>query len=462
MYNRSLHFHFTGIGGSGMSGIAEVLHGLGFQVSGSDIKDSGIITRLMNRGIAIKIGHEGCNLPKNASLLVYSSAVGMDNPEVIEARTRGLPVVRRAEVLAELMRLKQGIGVAGSHGKTTTTSMIGSILEHAGFDPTVIIGGQVKALNGSGARLGKGEFLVAETDESDRSFLLLKPAIAVVTNIDAEHLEAYGTILEVERAFEQFVHTVPFYGLGVFCIDDPRTRKFFLGYDRRKVSYGLSPDANVRAENLEYDINSVRYNVFRNDELLFNLRLPIIGRHMATNSLAAIAVALELGIAPELIAEALAKFEGVQRRLEVIGSGNGITVLSDYGHHPTEIRATIGAIRSAWEGKMKRFHCIFQPHRYTRTRDSFVDFIDAFGQCDNLLVSEVYAANEEPIEGISGQRLCEAIAHPSKHYVHNLNEMVEGYVRDLTEGDLVLCLGAGSIGALPERILAAMNKHMAG
>lgn len=456
MYNPYLHFHFTGIGGSGMSGIAEILIHHGFQVSGSDQKSNQACHRLIQLGADIKIGHVKENLPKGASLLVYSSAVSMENPELQEARARGIPVVRRAEVLAELMRLKFGIAVAGSHGKTSTTSMIAAVLEQGKFDPTVIIGGQVKT-HGSGGKLGKGDFLVAESDESDRSFLLLKPTLAVVTNIDNEHINAYQSLSELEHSFEAFVNAVPFYGLAVLCVDDARVKDLASRYKGRKVTYGVSPEANIQAHNISADKQSMSFDVFQGGQFLFNVNLPMPGRHMVVNSLAAIAIGLELNIPKEIIAGALASFGGVKRRLEIIGESNGITVINDYGHHPAEIRATLAALRNGWASKMNQLHVIFQPHRYSRTRDCFVDFIEAFRDCDNLVISEIYSAGEPSISGITGELLCEAISHPSKQYVEKLDDIVPGLVKKLTKGDLVVCLGAGSVGLLPESVLSQIE-----
>lgn len=439
-----------------MSGLAEILLNLGFRVSGSDLKYSEICQRLAKLGAVIQAGHAAVNVPPTASLLVYSSAVHADNVEILEARRRGLPIVRRAEVLAELMRLKYGVAVAGSHGKTTTTSMIAAVLERGGLDPTVIIGGQLQAL-GSGSRLGKSDFLVAETDESDRSFLLLKPTIAVVTNIDAEHLNAYASLLELEQSFENFVHTVPFYGLAVLCVDDARVRDLARRCSGRCITYGMSADAELRASDVMPKKNLSSFEVLKQGELLSHIDLPLLGRHMVVNSLAAVAVGLEFGLAAQVIAEALHNFSGVKRRLEVIGQQNGITLMSDYGHHPSEIRATLRALREGWGDEIKRLHVIFQPHRYSRTKDCFAEFVTAFHDCDSLLMTEIYAASEEPIEGISGEILCEAVAHADKSFVLELDDVPALIKAKAQSGDLVLCLGAGSIGVLPEMILAELR-----
>ncbi len=459
MYNPKLHFHFTGIGGSGMSGLAEILLNLGFRVSGSDLKISSTCERLKRLGAVIHQGHAPQHIPETTSLLVYSSAVAPSNPELGEARRRGLPVIRRAEVLAELMRLKYGVGVAGSHGKTTTTSMIGTVLEHGGLDPTIVIGGQVKAAE-SGGKLGKGEYLVAETDESDRSFLLLKPTIAVVTNIDAEHLNAYASYAELESSFEQFVSAVPFYGLAVLCFEDPKLRELSERYRGRKILYGFS-GGEIQARNLQCRRFVTSYDVYVHGEKLLHVDLPMLGSHIALNSLAAVAVGLEFGISPACIAEALSNFSGVRRRLEVIGEACGVTVMNDYGHHPTEVRATLSAIRAGLGQGMGRLHVVFQPHRYTRTRDCFSDFLSAFVDADHLVITDIYAASEEPIIGIDGQSFCAAIDHSAKQFCGAIENAVHPIVGEVKPGDVILCLGAGSVGNLPERFLAELGTKQA-
>jgi UDP-N-acetylmuramate--alanine ligase len=451
MYNTNLHFHLTGIGGSGMSGIAEILLTLGFKVSGSDAKLSQVTDRLTSLGATIVQGHDSKNLPSQASLLVYSSAVTMQNPEVIEAKSRGIPVIRRAEVLAELMRLKFGVAVGGSHGKTTTTTMIGTILENAGLDPTVIVGGQITSKS-SGARVGKGEYLVAESDESDRSFLLLKPTIAIVTNIDTEHLNAYENYSELESCFGTFVDAVPFYGLAVLCIDDPKVRSLHQRYQRRKVSYGLSPDAQIRPENIKHIKGGISYDVFIDGKFYLSASLPIPGVHLMLNSLAAIAVAREFNVNPEVIAKSLREFPGVNRRLEVVAVKNGITVVNDYGHHPTEIKATLAAVRSGWIQGNGKVHVIFQPHRYSRTKDCFVDFLNCFSDADTVTITDIYAASEEPIEGVNSESLTKALDHQSKQYIPELHDAGQSVCKFASRDDVIVCLGAGSIGSLPAKI----------
>lgn len=455
MYNPDLHFHFIGIGGSGMSGLAEILITSGYKVSGSDVKASDVSRRLETLGAQISIGHAADNIPQSASLVVYSSAINGLNPEIREAKKRKLPIVRRAEVLAELMRLKYGVGVAGSHGKTTTTSMCGAILDAANMDPTVVIGGQVKSL-GTGGRLGKGDFLVAETDESDRSFLLLKPTVAIVTNIDDEHMNAYRSRRDLEESFNRFVQSVPFYGLAILCVDDPVVRQISTTLKRRVVTYGFSPDADLQALNIEATLQGMRFDVVVKGRELGRFALPMWGRHLVQNCLAAIAVGLEFGVDAETIRSALSSFGGVKRRLEVIGEAQGVTVMSDYGHHPTEIRATLRAIRECRSGAAGRIYTLFQPHRYSRTQLSWNEFLKVFDDTDHLLLTEIYAASEKPIPGISGQSFFNAVVHPSKEFVTAIDDAVEAIVPKLSAGDLVLCLGAGSVGSMPQRFLDAL------
>lgn len=455
MYNPRLHFHFIGIGGSGMSGLAEILLTQGFQVSGSDLKSSEISRRLEKLGAKIFIGHAASHVPPGASLVVYSSAVSSSNPEMREAKRRKLPVVRRAEVLAELMRLKYGVGVAGSHGKTTTTSMCGAILDAAKLDPTVVIGGQVKSL-GTGGRLGKGDYLVAETDESDRSFLLLKPTVAVVTNIDDEHMNAYRSRQDLEGSFRQFVESVPFYGLAILCIDDPTVRLLAVECKRRVMTYGFSADADLSAINIAAGPDGMQYDVVYRGAHLGRFRLPMLGRHLVQNSLGAIGVALEFGISIEVIRQALAGFGGVKRRLEVVGTAAGVTVMSDYGHHPTEIRATLRAVRECFGETVSRIVVLFQPHRYSRTKMCWQEYLSCFKDADRLILTEVYAASEVPIEGISGEILSKSVSHDNVEYLATIEDSPGLIVPSLRSGDLLVCLGAGSVGLMPERFLEAL------
>lgn len=457
MYNPGLHFHFIGIGGSGMSGLAEILLTSGFKVSGSDVKASDVSRRLEQLGAQVSIGHAASNIPQSASLVVYSSAITGTNPEIREAKKRKLPIVRRAEVLAELMRLKFGVGVAGSHGKTTTTSMCSVILDAAQLDPTVVIGGQVKAL-GTGGRLGKGDFLVAETDESDRSFLLLKPTVAIVTNIDDEHMNAYRSRRDLEESFNRFVQSVPFYGLAILCVDDPVVRLIASRLKRRVLTYGFSPDADLQAVNIEATPQGMHFDVVRKGESLGRFSLPMWGRHLVQNSLAAIGVGLEFNVNIDTIRGALSTFGGVKRRLEVVGEASGVTVMTDYGHHPTEVRATLRAIRECRASESGRVFTVFQPHRYSRTQQSWNEFLSVFGETDHLVITDIYAASEKPIDGITSEAFFEAVVHPSKEFVPNVEDSVAALVPQLRAGDLVLCLGAGSVGSMPEKFLAALQE----
>lgn len=442
-----------------MSGIAEVLLSLGFRVSGTDLKSGDVIDRLRRLGASILIGHSAENLPQEADLVVYSSAVTAENPEIQEAKRRGLPIVRRAEVLAELMRLKYGVGVAGSHGKTSTTSMTGAILEEAKLDPTIIIGGQVVAL-GTGGKFGKGDFLVAETDESDRSFLLLKPTVAVVTNIDNEHLAAYDSLDHLHRSFRQFVESVPFYGLAVLCVDDPTVKELAVNIDRRVVTYGLNEGADITADSIRASQHGMEFRVLLKGSPLMNVSLPMLGRHFVQNALAAVAVGLEFGIDTKVISGALAAFAGVRRRLEVVGEVSGVVIVNDYGHHPTEIRASISAVRECFRESMKRLVVVFQPHRFTRTQASWDDFLTSFSGADRLLMTDIYSAGEAPISGVTGDRFFESVIHPNKQFFGVYTDTVPALLNDSRSGDVVLCLGAGSIGTLPRELLEHMTAEV--
>jgi UDP-N-acetylmuramate--alanine ligase len=455
MYNTKLHFHFTGIGGSGMSGIAEVLLTLGYRVSGTDQRQSSVLDRLASLGATIAVGHSREHLAKDASILVYSSAVTQSNPELVEARARGIPVIRRAEVLAELIRLKYGVVVAGAHGKTTTTAMIGRILEEGGKDPTVILGGTLRSSGGGGV-LGRGDFLVAESDESDRCFLLLSPAIAVVTNIDAEHLSAYGSMEELERSFSQFLHAVPFYGLAITCADDPRVASLAASLERRVVTYGLESPATITAHDIKLEPGSSSYVVVKDNQEIGTVSLGMSGRHMVLNSLAAIAVGLEVGIPMETITRALRQMPGIARRMELLRDHQDLLVMSDYGHHPTELRATIRAVRDAWSSRFKRLVVVFQPHRYSRTKDCFEQFRDVFGDADIVLITEIYSAGEAPIPGISGETLCESLQHAGREFVGGVDGLSQRLKSVTLPGDLVLFLGAGSIGSIAEEYASCL------
>ncbi len=444
--------HFVGIGGIGMSGIAEILHNLGYRVQGSDLSDNANVKRLRDLAIPVSIGHHEDNLG-DARVVVVSSAVKPDNPEVTAAHRRLLPVVRRAEMLAELMRLKWSIAVGGTHGKTTTTSMLAALLDAAGMDPTVINGGIINAL-GSNARLGGGDWLVAEADESDGTFVKLPATIAVVTNIDPEHLDHYGSFEALRAAFDAFVENIPFYGFAAVCIDHPEVQAMIPRVsDRKVVTYGFSPQADVRATGLETDADGVRFDAVVADRqagtsrTIEGLRLPMFGNHNAENALAVVAIANEMKIEDAVLRRALGEFAGVKRRFTRVGEARGIAVVDDYAHHPVEITAVLEAARSTTRG---RVIAVVQPHRYTRLRDLFEDFCTCFNDADAVLVADVYAAGEEPIEGIDRDALIEGLRARGHRSVMPLDGPGElaGAVRELASaGDLVICLGAGDITA---------------
>ncbi|HEV2550787.1 MAG TPA: UDP-N-acetylmuramate--L-alanine ligase [Stellaceae bacterium] len=459
--------HFVGIGGIGMSGIAEILHNLGYQVQGSDIADGGNTQRLRALGIPVEIGHRPENLGV-AQVVVISSAVKPDNPEVTAARARLLPVVRRAEMLGELMRLKWSIAVAGTHGKTTTTSIIGALLDAAQLDPTVINGGIINAY-GTNARLGAGDWMVVEADESDGTFVKLPATIAVITNIDPEHLDFYGNFDAVQRAFEAFVANIPFYGFAALCIDHPVVQGLIPKLsERRIVTYGLSPQADIRAVNIDLGPNGARYDVVIADRAqetsrtIVGLKLPMFGQHNVQNSLAAVAVAEEMGLGEDVIRTAFAGFKGVKRRFTKTGKAHGVTVIDDYGHHPVEIAAVLHAARGATSGSII---AVVQPHRFTRLRDLFAEFCTCFNDADAVLVAEVYAAGEPPIEGIDrdtlvaglrarGHRNAQPLPSPAK---------LAPMVRELAKpGDFVVCLGAGSITNWAQSLPAELAHLAAG
>ncbi|HXT85688.1 MAG TPA: UDP-N-acetylmuramate--L-alanine ligase [Verrucomicrobiae bacterium] len=436
--------HLIGIGGSGMSGIAEVLLALGYAVSGSDLKSSPTTERLRNLGAKIYEGHEPQHV-RGAQVVVMSSAVRPDNPEIAEARKLKIPVIPRAEMLAELMRLKYGIAVAGAHGKTTTTSLIASVLAAAGFDPTFVVGGRVNAA-GTNARVGQGDYMVVEADESDRSFLLLAPVVAVVTTIDREHLDQYHSLEEIQSVFLEFVNRVPFYGAVVLSLDEPNVQAILPGVKRPVITYGVSAQADLVISEIELaGLESSFRLTFHGDDLgKFRLPSPP-GIHNVRNAAAAAAVALNLGIPADLIREGLAKFGGVGRRFEVKGVYAGVTLIDDYGHHPAEIRATLEAARGC---NYKRLLVLFQPHRYSRTKHLWDDFCRAFNLADVLVVSEIYAAGEPPIEGVSGQKLAEAISaagHKNVIFTGTLQKGVEALLREAQPGDAILAIGAGTV-----------------
>src|SRR5215831_1084955 len=449
--------HFVGIGGIGMSGIAEVLLTLGYTVSGSDLAESDTTRRLARLGAELHVGaHEAARVTADIDVLVISSAVTFSNPEVVRARELKVPVIPRAEMLAELMRMKYGLAVAGSHGKTTTTSLVAAVLREAGRDPTMVVGGKLLGL-GTNARLGQGEFLVAEADESDGTFLLLSPIVAVVTNIDREHLDYYGDMDRVRAAYLQFIHRVPFYGLAVLCIDNVNVRAMLPHVNKRFVTYGTSPDADWQARELRVEELETVFEVWRAGERLGVVRLHMPGRHHALNALAAIAVADDLGIPWRLAAHALEEFGGIHRRFEVRGEERGILVVDDYGHHPEEIRATL---RAAREGFARRLLVAFQPHRYSRTRDLFDDFLGAFDDADLLLLTEIYPAGETPVAGVTGEALYQALrrrGHLDIRWVAGRERLADTLVELVRPGDLVLVLGAGDISRTADELLAMLR-----
>jgi UDP-N-acetylmuramate--alanine ligase len=455
MYKKTQHVHFVGVAGVGMSGIAEVLLNLGYKVSGSDLKENQSTERLRSLGGVIYKGHRREHVD-GADVVVVSSAIGRDNPEVLEARARNIPVIPRAEMLAELMRMKYGVAVAGSHGKTTTTSLIATILAAGGKDPTIVIGGRLNSI-GTNARLGRGDFLVAEADESDGSFLLLSPTIAVVTNIDAEHLDHYLDMDRLKEAFLQFINKVPFYGLAVLCMDHPGIHSLIPRVKKRYVTYGLSRQADFRAHEISVRGWRTHFKVVHQDRELGTVCLHMPGTHNVSNALAAIAVARELEVDFDVAARALERFEGIQRRFQVKGTAKGVLVVDDYGHHPAEIRATLDAARRGWE---KRIVVVFQPHRYTRTKLCFDEFLGAFNEADLLVVIPIYAAGEEEIEGVSSQGLVEALrehGHREVVFIGGLEEVVPYLLTRLVEGDMVITLGAGNVYRVGEMLLEALR-----
>ena len=439
MFNQYRIIHFVGIGGIGMSGIAEVLHNLGYEVTGSDIRESDTTTRLRGLGIKIFIGHDEKNID-NAHVVVISSAVSQTNPEVIAARDRAVPVIPRAEMLAELGRLKYGILVAGAHGKTTTTSLIATLLGEGGLDPTVVIGGKLKAI-GSNARLGQGEFLVAEADESDGSFLKLSPTIAVITNIDREHMDYFKDIETLKGAFLSFINKVPFYGVAIVCKENEHTRTIIQQIQRRVITYGLSHDSDIYAKNIRYEGARMSFEaVFKGDSLgMFSV--PVPGIHNVLNCLAAILTAMELQVPLEKIRSGLGSFGGIQRRFELRGEAKGVRVYDDYGHHPVEIRAVLKAARECFSDS--RIVVIFQPHRFSRTRDLMDDFALSFGAADRLYLMDIYAASEAPLEGINSQALLRRIRDVGSvkaDHIADRKELVKTVLSDLRPGDMLITL----------------------
>ncbi len=460
------HIHFVGIGGAGMSGIAEVLHNLGYVISGSDLADGAALRRLASLGIRTYVGHAAAHVD-GADAVVTSTAVGADNPEVLIARERRIPVVPRAMMLAELMRLKQGIAIAGTHGNTTTTSLVASLLAEAGLDPTFVIGGRLNSA-GANARLGSGEYIVVEADESDASFLNLLPLMAVVTNIDADHMETYGHDFgRLKQAFVDFLHRMPFYGTAILCLESPAVREIAGTLACPVTSYGFAEDAQVRAVDVRAADGQMHFTVQRRNgvtlpDLPIVLNLP--GEHNVLNALSVIAVAVELNIPDAVVQKALAEFKGVGRRFQRYGDvpaagGGSFTVIDDYGHHPVEMAATLAAARGAFPGR--RLVLVFQPHRYTRTRDCFEDFVKVIGSADHVVLTEVYAAGEEPIVAADGRSLARALRVAGRVepvFVEHVADVPALIAEQARAGDVVMCMGAGSIGGIPAKIVETLQK----
>ncbi len=458
MFFKPQHLHFTGIGGIGMSGIAEVLLNLGYTITGSDLKLGPVTERLTQLGASVFEGHHARNVA-GARALVVSSAVSQDNPELVEARRRQIPIIPRGELLAELMRLKFGIAVAGSHGKTTTTSMVAAILSHAGLDPTVVVGGRLRTVGGSNARIGKSDFLVVESDESDGSFLKLAPILAVVTNIDQEHLDHYGTFENVVASFTEFVNKVPFYGAAVLCLDDENIQRILPLVRRRSLTYGVSAQADLRIAEAVYEGSASRFRLRLRERELGEFQLNVAGAHNVLNATAAVAIALELEVPHEEIRRGLQSYAGVDRRMQWKGQEAGVTIIDDYGHHPTEIRATLDAARL---GRYQRVHVLFQPHRYTRTQLLMEEFARSFHAADCVYVMDIYAASETPIEGVTAQALVQKIAaygHRSVQYAGGMRQGIQMILGEAQRGDLVLTLGAGSVTQAADQLLAALAER---
>lgn len=450
MYGKIKRIHFVGIGGIGMSGIAEVLINMGYEISGSDIGQSATVKRLKDLGASIAIGHSGDNV-EGSGVVVISSAIRPDNPEVLRAIEINIPVIPRAEMLAELMRLRYGIAVAGSHGKTTTTSMTAAVLSYGKLDPTIVVGGKVTAM-GTNARLGRGDFMVVEADESDGSFLRLSPVISVLTNIDEEHMDHYKDMNDLEAAFTTFINKIPFYGLSVLCVDCPRTKAISKNFKKRFLTYGFDKEAELRAEDVLIEGFETRFKVFLNNSELGSVTLNVPGRHNAQNALAAIAIGMELGMSFEDVKDGLYEFRGIDRRLQVKGEGKGIKVIDDYAHHPREIEVTLDAIKQSHKGRVV---VVFQPHRYSRTKLLFKEFAEVLTRTDMLYIMDIYAASEDPIDGISSESLCQSVIDNGGKNVRYLkgDDMLLKVLEELKEDDVVLTLGAGNVWAFGEKIV---------
>jgi len=459
MFSSIKKIHFVGIGGIGMSGIAEILLNEGFRVSGSDRGLSEVTERLQKLGATIYEGHKAENIADDVDALVYSSAVAMENPEVLAAQRRKIPVIRRAEMLAEVMRLKYGIGIARTHGKTTTTSMVSLVLMEGGLDPTVIVGGKLSGLGGTNARLGHGDFIVVEADEFDRSFLSITPTIAVMTTLETDHLDCYRDLEDIKGAFIQFASKVPFYGFVVLCLDEPALLDIMPQLSKKKIlTYGLNPQADIQAVDIRHKDNTSTFTVVKDGKDLGPVTIQVPGNHNVQNSLAAITVGLELGVPFDKVRSGIEKFAGVYRRWEKKGEVNGIALYDDYAHHPTECRATLAGVKAGWR---RRVVCVFQPHLFTRTRDFYEEFGKSFLLSDVLVVTDVYPAREEPIQGVTGELIVNAarrFGHKDAHYVPD-KKMIPDHLKSIVKsGDIVITMGAGDIWKYGEEFLSKMKK----
>jgi UDP-N-acetylmuramate--alanine ligase len=453
MFSSIKKIHFVGIGGIGMSGMAEILLAEGFTITGSDRAESDNTERLTSLGLKVFIGHKAANIDTDVNVVVYSSAVPPDNPELVEAARRNIPVIRRAEMLAEIMRLKYGIGIAGTHGKTTTTTMTGLVLMEGGIDPTVIVGGRVNLLARSNIRLGKGEFIVVEADEYDRTFLSLTPTIAVLTTLETDHLDCYRDLEDIKAAFVQFASKVPFYGFVVMCLDEPALQDIMPKIRKKIVTYGLNGQADLQAIDIVHRENTTRFTMLRSGVELGQITIKVPGRHNVLNALAAIAVGLELNVPFDKIRTGIEKFAGVFRRWELKAELDGVTVVDDYAHHPTEIKATLQGAKGGWR---RRVVCVFQPHLYSRTRDFYDEFGRSFFNADILVVTDIYPAREEPIQGVSGALIANAakdFGHKHVHYIADKKEVPSFLMSIVQKGDMVITMGAGDIWKYGEEFI---------
>lgn len=457
MFRSIRKIHFVGIGGIGMSGIAEILLDQGFVITGSDRAASENTERLASLGAKVILDHDAKNLDHDVDALVYSSAVPPDNPELMEAQRRKIPVIRRAEMLAEVMRLKYGIGVAGTHGKTTTTSMTSLVLIEGGIDPTVIVGGRLRGLAGSNAQLGQGEFIVVEADEFDRSFLSITPTIAVLTTLETDHLDCYRDLEDIKSAFIQFASKVPFYGFVVLCLDEPALQEIMPRIKKKIITYGLNRQADLQAVDVVHKESVTSFLVIRHGEELGTVHLQIPGKHNVQNALAAIAVGLELGVPFEKVKAGIEKFSGVFRRWDVKADVDGVMVVDDYAHHPTEISVTLAGVKAGWR---RRVICVFQPHLYSRTRDFYEDFGRSFFNADVLVLTDVYPAREEPIQGVSGELIANAakeFGHKQVHYVPDKKQLPEFLAKIKRTGDIIITMGAGDIWRYGEEFIRKLK-----